>query len=378
MAGAIVHEWLAPHGGSENVVEVMLQAFPDAKLYSLWNDSGSRFASHEIHESWIARTPLRRSKAASLPFMPPTWSQMRFDDAEFVLISSHAFAHHADWNNKSRTARFVYVHTPARYLWEPSMDSRGAGIAARAVSPLLKVVDKRAARQTASFAANSQFVRDRIRRVWDRDAEVIYPPVRIERVQAREDWRDVLNAREASVVESLPDGFVFGASRFVAYKRLDAVISAGEAANMPVVIAGAGPDEAALRAQAAEATVPVHFVIAPTDAMLYALYQAASVFVFLAIEDFGIMPVEAMALGTPVVVQPEGGARESVELLDAGVVSDSTDRREIAKAIDAAIGISTARAAGSAAALLGEQRFQRALQEWVSADVDREAELASR
>jgi glycosyltransferase involved in cell wall biosynthesis len=162
------------------------------------------------------------------------------------------------------------------------------------------------------LAANSEYVRQRIKRAWDRDSEVIYPPVDVARIQSVGSWADELGVGDRVIFDRLPLPFLLGASRFVPYKRLDLVIKAGEAADLPVVLAGSGPEERRLREQAAQATVPVHFVLDPSDTFLYALYEAASVLVFPGIEDFGIMPVEAMAVGTPVVVRAIGGGSETV------------------------------------------------------------------
>ena len=107
----------------------------------------------------------------------------------------------------------------------------------------------------------------------------------------------------------------------MSYKRLDTVIAVGAELGLPVVLAGSGPEESRLRALAAQATVPVTFVNRPSTPLLYALYEAAALFVFPAIEDFGIMPVEAMATGTPALVNSVGGARESVEAIDGGAVT---------------------------------------------------------
>ena len=141
---------------------------------------------------------------------------------------------------------------------------------------------------------------------------MIYPPVDVEQIQSVADWRTRLDDEEAAQLAALPSSFLLGASRFIPYKRLDLVIQAGEAADLPVVLAGKGPERAALEAAAERASVPVHFVHAPSWALLFALYQQALLFVFPAVEDFGIMPVEAMAAGAPVLAQAVGGTSESV------------------------------------------------------------------
>ena len=314
MSGVIVHEWIAQAGGSENVLQAMTETFPDAEVLCLWNDSIGRFDPRRLRESWLAATPLRRHKALALPLMPVVWRTRRYRSYDWALISSHAFAHHAQFiGAPPGFRRMVYVHTPARYVWTREFDARGDNPAARVVSHALRPLDRNRARQGAEFAANSAFVRRRIQDTWGVDARVIYPPVNVERIQSVSDWRDRLNPSEVAIFEGLPDGFVLGASRFIPYKRLEDVIRVGEATGRPVVLAGKGPSLPQLQAVAAAATVPVHFVRAPSEALLYTLYQQTSLFVFPAVEDFGIMPVEAMAAGAPVLAQVEGGAAESVQ-----------------------------------------------------------------
>ncbi len=133
-------------------------------------------------------------------------------------------------------------------------------------------------------------------------------------------WVHSLNDQARELLESIEPGFLLGASRFVSYKRLDLVIAAGEATGRPVVIAGGGPLKNELQQRAKESTVPVAVIDTPRDELLFSLYQRAFAFVFPAIEDFGIMPVEAMAAGTPVIVGPIGGAQESVCVAQGGVV----------------------------------------------------------
>lgn len=365
MTGLIVHEWIAPHGGSENVLEQMVAAFPDARLHALWNDAPERFP--HATESWLARTPLRRSKAASLPLLPATWRRTNTADADWVLVSSHLFAHHVGGPVRPEgPPKFVYVHTPARYVWTPEDDARGRHPVARLLAPSLRRLDRRRAAEGARFAANSAFVRERIAQTWQQEADVIHPPVRVERLQSVPTWADTLDAVDAAALAALPVEFVLGASRFVDYKRLDLAVRTGEALGVPVVLAGAGPQRAELAALAEAATVPVTIVDRPSDALLYALLQQARLFVFPPVEDFGIMPVEAMALGTPVLVNARGGARESVEALAGGAVFESADPAELARAADTALLVDAAAAARAAGPLFGEAAFRTRLTAWMT------------
>lgn len=334
MTGLIVHEWLAHTGGSENVVDAMLDAFPDADLWVLWNDNVERFP--HARESWLAKTPGRLSRVASLPLMPAAWRRIDTGRTyDWILASSHLFAHHARLRGQTDTPKLAYVHTPARYIWAPEIDERGRTVPARAAAPALRALDRARSSELRSVAANSCYIRERIRRAWGLDARVIYPPVEVSRILAVEDWADSLDDAERATLETLPSEFLLGASRLVRYKQMDAVIRLGEMLRIPVVIAGSGPEEGRLRTLAEASSVPVRFVGAPSNQMLYALYQRALVYIFLAIEDFGIMPAEAMACGTPVLVGSVGGASESVTACQGGLVlKDPFDRGELTAALE--------------------------------------------
>ena len=338
MTGLLVHEWIESSGGAENVLEAMARAFPDADIQCLWDDAPHRFADRTVRETWLARTPLRRHKALALPFTLGAWRGLSAPhDYEWMLVSSHLFAHHATLARRD-VPKYVYAHTPARYIWNPELDERGNSIAVKAVSPLFQRIDRRRVQEATAIAANSAFVRDRIAEAWEREAVVIHPPVAVERIFSQSDWRtEVTDADELHLLEQLPTPFILGASRFIPYKRLDLVIAAGERTGLPVVIAGRGPEEQRLRAIAETAKVPVRIVVSPSDALLYALMQLASVFVFPPVEDFGIVPVEAQAAGTPVVTGPVGGQLETFEIGVSGISADSAAVDDLARATNTAV-----------------------------------------
>ncbi|GCD18575.1 glycosyltransferase family 4 protein [Cellulomonas sp. H30R-01] len=336
MGGVLVHEWLARTGGSENVFDALVEAFPAADLLCLWNDVPGRYPGRQLDETWLARTPLRRRKALALAAMPAAWRGRR-GEYDWALVSSHAFAHHVSFRGQPQDfAKLVYVHSPARYLWEPDLDARGAGAAARVAGTPLRALDRARAREITAVAANSRFVAERVRRAWETDATVVHPPVDVARIRSVPVWADRVTGAERQVLDGLPDGFVLGASRLVPYKRLDLVVRAGEASGRPVVIAGSGPERARLGALAATARVPVTFVDAPSDELLFALYQACAVYVFPAVEDFGIMPVEAMAAGAAVVGGHVGGVTETVVDGVTGRTVDLDDAVALAQAVEQA------------------------------------------
>ncbi|MFJ5143995.1 glycosyltransferase [Curtobacterium sp. NPDC088465] len=361
MAGLIAHEWIAQHGGSENVAESMGRAFPDADVVTLWNDAPERLRGHKVTETWLSKTPLRRNKAAALPFMSSTWRNVDTSPYDFVLASSHVFAHHVPVDRE--TPKFVYAHTPARTIWAPEQDSRGANVVVRASAPFFRRLDRSRVDDNARYAANSNYIKERIASTWDQDATVIYPPVDVTGIRSA---APTLDGRERRLLDGLPSDFVLGASRFVPYKRLDLVIEAGSAAGIPVVLAGGGPLREALEAKAADSRVPVVFIDQPSNGLLHELYRRASVFLFPPVEDFGIMPVEAMAAGTPVVTYAVGGASESVEIVRGGVVSASLDPGELGSALLSAVDTDMRDVPQRVERSFGEDAFITRLRDWMS------------
>lgn len=368
VSGLIVHEWIEENGGAEKVVAAMVDAFPGAEVFALWDDAPGSLGTERVRESWLARTPLRHRKEVALPFLLPTWrlALSRGARHDFVLVSSHLFAHHVRVGGASfGVPKLVYAHTPARYIWTPGLDPRGDAPLVRAASSLLRPLDRRRAREADAVAANSAFVRERIADTWGRDAEVIHPPVDVNRIAAGAPWVGRLSPAEQEVLRGLPEGFILGASRMVPYKALDRVIRVGEVSGRPVVLAGGGPDEDRLRGLAASARVPVRFVGRVSDALLFALYETCALFVFPPVEDFGIMPVEAMAAGAPVLCHDIGGARESLSAVEVGAAVDMGDDDALREAA-ATVLAAGARVPAGAMAGFSRERFIEEIRDFVA------------
>ncbi|MDD7835645.1 glycosyltransferase [Paenarthrobacter sp. AB444] len=365
MSGLIVHEWLEKHGGAESVVEQFGELYPAAPIFCLWDDFPERFRDRRVRESWLGATPLRKSKPLALPFMLPTWRRIPATEVEWVLCSSHLFAHHARLSNHDSSVRkYVYAHTPARYIWSPELDKRGQGFHAKAAASLLRGIDRKRAGEATAIAANSEFVKARIEATWGQEASVIFPPVDVAYF-AEDGAESRLSDADLLTVDALPSQFILGASRFVPYKGLDKVIEAGEAADIPVVLAGDGPEFESLRQRAEAARVPVHVLRAPSRPLLRALYKRAAVYVFPAIEDFGIMPVEAMASGTPVIANRRGGAGESVEHGRSGILLDDFSASSLRAAVGDALVLSSD-AARTRAESFDQKVFRRRIAEWMN------------
>ncbi|QKJ20289.1 glycosyltransferase [Microbacterium hominis] len=379
MSGLIVQEWIERSGGAEQVLDAFRIALPDSRVYALWSDDPGRFSATGVSESWMSRTPLRKHKALGLPLMPATWRMAGVAERpDWVLTSSYVFAHHCDFGTRARgVPKFSYVHTPARYLWEPDLDGRGKGAALAPARAALKASDRRAAAHSGDLAANSMFVRRRIIRSWERDARVIYPPVHANRIIAGGRWAERLTAEEQATLAALPErGFLMAASRLVPYKRHDEVVRMGDRLGIPVVVAGTGPERAHLEALAAAASVPVHLLGFVSDEMMRALFQRALAFVFPPVEDFGIVPVEAMAAGCPVIVNRTGGAAESVIDGVTGFHVDPDDPFEVRAAVERVESLSSA-AAQARAAEFDIENFIARVREWIGAGVTARDRTAS-
>jgi glycosyltransferase involved in cell wall biosynthesis len=320
---ALVHEWFAATGGSENVFVAISALLPHAERFVLWREPDAELRPG-FQESWLARTPLRRAKSLALLAMPIAWRTLASERFDVVISSSHAFAHTV-WLGPAPDTRYLsYVHSPARYVWSPDIDGRGSASLFTLPRKALQVADLRLSQHVHSYAANSGEVRDRIRRFWKRDARVINPPV------------DVAYFAGAPAEQRQQERrYLLGVGRWIRYKNFDLMIEIAAASRLPLVIAGSGREEAALRRAAARVAVPVTFEHRPSRERLRELYWGARALLFPAHEDFGIVPVEAQACGTPVVGVRRGGLVETVVDGETGFLLDTFDpQRYAARVVD--------------------------------------------
>lgn len=354
---AIAHEWLAVRAGSEKTFEAMAEAFPRADLYALTRDPDVPFdfGGREVVTTALDRSRLLRNRRAlTLPLMPAAWRFVPVRRSyDVVLTSSHAFVRTFP---PARHARhFCYCHAPMRYAWSPAIDQRST----RQIPGLpvalagLRAWDRRTARHVDQFAANSSAVRRRIEEFYGREAIVIHPPV---------DTEFFTPKPESAVRER-----ALAVSRFIPYKRLDLAIRACAQAAVPLTLAGSGPDEANLRALAGETGADVEFEIAPSDERLRELYRASIALLFPANEDFGIVPVEAQACGTPVIGLDEGGVRDTVAHGETGLRVARQHPDGFAVALRELVGNPPEpRSCRKNAERFSRERFIERMREWVS------------
>lgn len=350
---ALVHEWVAGRTGSERVFEALAEMFPTADLWALSaaDDHGLDLGGRRLRTTVLDRPVLRDRRALTLPLMPAVWRTLRSDRYDLVISSHHAFSAHNRLG--ADTVHLSYVHTPARYVWTPDLDGRGGNPLLTPVRFGLQVVDRMGIRGVDSFAANSRETAERINEFWHRPATVIHPPVEVETFTPA-----------ANPVPPAEREYILGFSRLIPYKRLDLVIAAGEAAGVPVVIAGRGPEADTLRAQAAKASVPVRIVEGPDDGELVELYRGARCVVFPAYEDFGIVPLEAQACGTPVVALRAGGSLDTVVHGVTGELVAAQDPRLLAAASTRAASLDPAACRAHAETFRIEQ-FREKVNAWV-------------
>ena len=301
---AIIHERLTEFAGSEQVVVQLAEEWPTAKIHvpiAVETPQTAALADRIVVSGTdrVHAAIGRRSHAPLLPLFPPAFRRMRFDDdVDAVVISHHAVACAAvDATDKTTVA---YVHSPARWAWDAEMRrGEASGIAGRtalaALATMVRRNESAAAPKLSAIVANSTTVRQRVEQWWHRDAHVIHPPVDTEHYTL-----------DPSVER---EDFFLLAGRLVPYKRPDLAVAAAARAGARLMVAGDGRMAAECRALAGPETT---FLGRVSDEDLLSLQRRARALVMPGIEDFGIVPVEAMACGTPVIAIGAGGALDSV------------------------------------------------------------------
>lgn len=312
---AIVHDWLTNMGGAEPLVLEIHKLFPDAPIYTSVYDRDKMPAFKDID---VRTTDLQTKLPKKLRFKHVLWPTLRakafrkLDLSEFDLIISSSSAE-AKSVRKSRPGQkhIAYVHTPPRYYWSHYEEFRREftfGKFTPLIRPLIpalvkkmRKLDLESTKDIDVFIANSTVTQQRIKEYYDKPSTVIYPPVDV--------------ARFTPPPRGERNGYVVW-GRHVPYKRFDLAIQAANALQVPLTIAGSGPDTERLEAMAGPT---VKFVGRISDQALVKLAQTSKAFLFPNEEDFGISAVEALAAGTPVIAFKKGGALDIVQDGETGV-----------------------------------------------------------
>lgn len=310
MKVVLVHDWLTGMRGGEKVLAGLVRMFPSAEVFTLLWRRGSVAAEIEARVrgvSFLDRLPgVARAYRYYLPLFPAAVRSLRLPPCDLLISSSHAVAKGVRVPPGAR--HICYIHTPMRYVWGTPEDYFGFGrgrhwrrLALAVVAPYLRWFDRRTADGVHVFVANSENVRQRIQRIYGREAEVVPPPVDT----------DFFTPDGAP-----PDDYYLAVSSLEPYKRLDLAVRAFSGGRRRLIVAGKGTQEGELRRLARH---PVEFAGGVSQQRLRELYRRSRALIFPGREDFGMVPVEAQACGRPVVCFGEGGALETVVDGETGI-----------------------------------------------------------
>jgi glycosyltransferase involved in cell wall biosynthesis len=324
---AIVHEWFVNYAGSEKCVESFLKVWPEADIYSLVDflDPEERkliLRGRYANTSFIQKLPFaKKSHRKYLPLFPTAIERFNLSEYKLIISSSHSVAKGV--RTKTDQLHLCYCHSPMRYAWdeaeyylsEANLNSGLKGILARKIINYLRNWDIKSANNVTWFIANSHHIANKIGRIYKRDSDVIYPPVDTEKFP----------------VSYKKENYYLTASRLVPYKRVDIIVEAF--ARMPdkkLIVAGSGPEKEKLKLKAGPNTEFTGY-LDPGSLVNY--MQKAQAFVFAAEEDFGIVPIESLSCGTPVVALNKGGTAETIKDGVTGIHFNNQRPEDIAEGI---------------------------------------------
>lgn len=312
MRVALVHYWLTNMRGGERVLEALCEMFPEATIFTHVVDRSKLSATvnrHEIKTTFISKFPFATSQYQKLlPFMPRALEEL--DLSEFDLVISSESGPAKGVVTRPDAFHLCYCHSPMRYIWDlypHYLNSAGflARLAFPGIAHRLRTWDVTSAARVDQFVANSNFVKRRIEKFYRRDSEVIHPPVAVsEFAQAR--------------VET-PGDYYLAAGELVGYKRFDLVIDAFTKLGLPLLVIGDGEQSKDLQRRAGS---NIEFLGRVAFNDLKRRFGECKALVFPGEEDFGIVPVEVMAAGRPVIAYGRGGALDTVVDGKTGVLFD--------------------------------------------------------
>lgn len=330
MKVAIVCDWLTGVGGAERVVWELHQLYPEAPIYTSQYDPAkiSWFEGADVRTGWLQRLPAGLKKF--LPLLR-AWTFSRLDLSDYDLVLSSSGAEAKGVKTGPKTLHICYCHAPTQYYWiryDEYLENPGfprgfnwlARLGLRLLIGPLKRWDRRAAARPDCLIANSSHTQAMIKRYYRRDAEVIFPPVETDRFKLRGK-------------PELRHGFVV-AGRQTPYKRFDLAIAACDELKVPLLVIGDGPDHRRLEKLAGRGTT---FLSNVNDNEMVNHFRSAIAFILPNMDDFGIVAVEAMAAGTPVIAYNKGGALDYVVAGKTGLFFEKQTVKSLAGALETAM-----------------------------------------
>lgn len=319
---AIIHDWLVNYGGAERVVEAFLEIYPNADIYTLVYDEkkiGATFSKEKVKTTFIQKFPkATKIYTKLLPFMPYAFEELDLSEYDLVISSSSCCAKGVVTG--PNTKHISYIHSPMRYAWDLYHDykKRSGKLTSFFMSIFMKNLrqwDYTSSQRIDIILANSNYVAKRINKFWNRECQVVYPPVDIDRLSP--------NGKES-------EDFYVVFSRFVSYKRIDLAIEACKKLNRKLVVIGDGEQRDYLKSLANN---NITFTGRISDEEVKDYLQRCKAMIFCAEEDFGIIPLEAQACGRPVIAYGKGGALETIEDKITGIFFDKQEIESVIEGI---------------------------------------------
>jgi glycosyltransferase involved in cell wall biosynthesis len=367
---ALVHDWLTVIGGSETVFKQIASLYPDADIYTLVAQEETiktlGFENHKVFTSFIQKLPFAKKKYRNyLPLYPLAIEQFDLSSYDLVISSSHAVSKGV--LTHSGQIHVCYCHSPMRYAWDlyhQYINDQGLnrgikGYFVRKVLHKIRLWDVIASNRVDYFISNSNYISNRIRKIYRRDSVTIYPNVTVAHFEAC----------------TVKEDFYFTCSRFVPYKKIDLIVTAF--AQMPdkkLFVMGDGPDFVKIKKMVSGSSNIVFLGYQPFD-VLKSYLSKAKAFVFAAEEDFGILPVEAQACGTPVIGYGKGGTRETVINNKTGVYFNEQSAASIIDAVyyfENNIDLFNPKEIAEHASLFSPQRFDKEFSGFIASIINKQ------
>lgn len=323
---ALAHHWLVSPGGAEKVLYELHQMYPDAPIYTTAYrpEKFPELAGADVRTSYLDKIPFLKRKHQLFPVFLGTPFKL-FDMSAYDLVISSCAAEAKYVRTGPKTLHICYCHTPVRYYWTDyewrlnNLPFGSLNWLARLVFPLfigiLRRIDYNASQGVDVYIANSRHIQQRIEQYYHHPSTVIYPPVETQRLLD---------------LPAGPRDYYLIVGRQVASKRLDIAIEAFNELGLPLKIAGTGEE---IARQKPRAKANIEFLGRVSDDERDRLYAGAKGFIFPPEEDFGIVPIEAMAAGTPVIAYGSGGALEYVKEGETGVLFAHQTVADLAEAV---------------------------------------------
>jgi len=326
---ALVHDYLTQFGGAERVLSALSELFPEAPIYTLIYDkksTGYVFEKRKVYTSFLQKIPFSKKYFRALFWLMPAAIE-QFNLSSYDLVISVSTSYGKGIITKTDTLHISYCSTPPRYLWYSSQESLDEFRVPKILRPILRLFftylriwDYQAAQRVDLFVTNSENIKKKIKFYYNCDSNIIYPP---------------LESRKFFISSNSKDYFLM-VGRMVPYKRFDIAIDAfGWLPNERLIIVGNGPEYKKLKLKVKKLKLKnIEFLGLISDDKLPVLYSNCKALIFPQEEDFGIVPLEAMASGRPVIAYRAGGALETIIENKTGIFFDQQSPESLIEAVN--------------------------------------------